>query len=156
MQVKEKRWQQFIPRSLEEVWDFFSRPENLNEMTPPSVSFEILSEIGGVRMYPGMIVRYRISPFGGIKMSWCTEITHVAEGSYFIDEQRFGPYAFWHHQHHFERQDEGVLMTDILHYKVPYGPLGTLVDRLVVEPKVEEIFAFRKTAVDRLFGSGGS
>lgn len=89
-------------------------------------------------------------------MFWCTEITHVAEGQYFIDEQRFGPYAFWHHQHHFEPRPGGVLMTDILHYKVPYGPLGSLVNRLVVEPKVEEIFAYRKTAVDRLFEVEGS
>lgn len=152
MQVKEKRWEQFIAQPLDHVWSFFSRPENLNAMTPETVSFEILSDVAGVEMFPGMIVRYRISPFAGIKMRWVTEITHVSEGKYFIDEQRFGPYAFWHHLHWFEPQGEGVLMKDILHYKVPYGPLGDIVNLLVVEPKIEEIFRFRKKAVEQVFG----
>lgn len=153
MQVKEKRWEQYIPRPLDEVWEFFSRPENLNNMTPDSVSFEILSEVAGVRMFPGMIIRYRISPFGGIKMRWVTEITHVQEGQYFIDEQRFGPYAFWHHLHRFEPRGEGVLMTDILHYKVPYGILGNIANALIVEPKIEEIFRFRQEVVKKFFGA---
>lgn len=151
MQVKEKRWEQFIAQPLDRVWSFFSRPENLNAMTPETVSFEILSDVAGIEMFPGMIVRYRISPFAGIKMRWVTEITHVSEGKYFIDEQRFGPYAFWHHLHWFEPQGEGVLMKDILHYKVPYGPLGDIVNLLVVEPKIEEIFRFRKKAVEQIF-----
>lgn len=153
MQVKQRQWQQFIPQPLEVVWHFFSRPENLNDMTPGDVSFEILSDIAGQEMYPGMIVRYRISPFGGIKMNWVTEITHVGDRQYFIDEQRFGPYAFWHHEHRFEEKNGGVLMTDILHYKVPYGLLGTIVDKLVVGPKIEEIFRFRKVAVEQQFGA---
>lgn len=152
MQVKEKRWEQFIPRPIEQVWSFFSRPENLNSMTPETVSFEILSDVAGVEMFPGMIVRYRISPFAGIKMRWVTEITHISEGKYFIDEQRFGPYAFWHHLHWFEAQGEGVLMRDILHYKVPYGLLGDVVNLILVEPKIEEIFRFRKEAVEKVFG----
>jgi len=154
MQVKEKRWEQFIPQPLDKVWSFFSRPENLNSMTPETVSFEILSDVAGVEMFPGMIVRYRISPFAGIKMRWVTEITHIGEGKYFIDEQRFGPYAFWHHLHWFEPQGEGVLMKDILHYKVPYGPLGGVVNFILVEPKIEEIFRFRKEAVEKVFGKG--
>ena len=154
MQVKEKCWSQYIPRPLNEVWSFFSRPENLNNMTPGTVSFEILSDVAGVEMFPGMIVRYRISPFGGIKMRWVTEITHVAEGRYFIDEQRFGPYAFWHHLHRFEPQGDGVLMTDVLHYKVPYGILGDVVNMLLVEPKINEIFSYRKKAVEEMFGKG--
>jgi len=153
VEVKEKRWQQFIPRKIEEIWDFFSRPENLNDMTPNDMSFEILTDVSGVRMYPGMLIRYRISPFAGIKMSWVTEITHIEEGRYFIDEQRFGPYAFWHHQHHFEPRDGGVLMTDILHYKVPYGPIGNLANLILVEPKVDQIFRFRVAAVEKHFPS---
>lgn len=151
MQVKEKRWEQYIARPIDQVWSFFSRPENLNSMTPDTVSFEILSDVAGVEMFAGMIVRYRISPFAGIKMNWVTEITHVSEGQYFIDEQRFGPYAFWHHLHWFEPQGEGVLMKDILHYKVPYGPLGDIVNFMLVEPKIEEIFRFRKKAVEQVF-----
>lgn len=151
MKVREKRWKLFIPRSAEEVWDFFSRPENLNAITPEDMSFQILSDIRGVRMYEGMIIRYRISPIPGIRMHWVTEITQVREGYFFIDEQRFGPYAFWHHQHHFHPVDGGVMMEDILHYKVPFGWLGTLVDALFVSRKVEQIFSYREKAVERIF-----
>ena len=151
MQVKEKRWEQFIPGDVEGIWDFFSRPENLNALTPDDMSFDILSEVANVRMYPGMLIRYHISPFTGVKMNWVTEITHIEEGRYFIDEQRFGPYAFWHHQHHFKAVEGGVLMTDILHYKVPFGLLGTLVNRLIVEPKIEQIFRYRFKAVEDIF-----
>lgn len=154
MQVKEKRWEQFIPAQVEEIWDFFSRPENLNALTPDDMSFDILTDVADVQMYPGMLIRYHISPFAGVKMNWVTEITHIEEGRYFIDEQRFGPYAFWHHQHHFESIDGGVKMTDILHYKVPYGPLGTLVDWMLVAPKIEHIFNYRFQAVEQAFQTG--
>lgn len=152
MRVKRKEWQQFVPKSLEEVWQFFSRPENLNAITPEDLSFEILSDIQGVPMYPGMVVQYHVSPFPNVKMNWVTEITHVADHAYFIDEQRFGPYSFWHHQHHFKAVEGGVLMTDILHYKVPYGPIGDLVNQLFVEKRIEEIFRYRVKAVERIFG----
>lgn len=151
MNVKRKEWEQWIPRPLTEVWDFFSRPENLNAITPDDMSFEILSDIQQEKMYPGMVIQYRISPVRGIRMNWVTEITHVREGSYFIDEQRFGPYAFWHHQHHFQERDGGVLMRDILHYKVPFWWIGNLADAVFVDPKIEEIFTFRKQAVERRF-----
>lgn len=151
MKVKRKSWQQFIPRPIEEVWAFFSRPENLNAITPPDMSFEILSEIKKVDMYQGMIIQYKITPFLGIKLDWVTEITHTVEGSYFIDEQRFGPYALWHHQHHFEPVDGGVQMEDILHYKVPYGPIGTLANRIFVAQKIESIFQYRYQAIEQLF-----
>lgn len=151
MKVQRKSWKQFIPRSIDEVWSFFSRPENLNAITPPDMSFEILSDISDLEMYQGMIIQYKISPFLGIKMDWVTEITHVVDGRYFIDEQRFGPYALWHHQHHFEEVDGGVQMEDILHYKVPYGPIGTLADRVFVGRKIDAIFQYRRTAVDQLF-----
>lgn len=151
MQVKQKSFRQFLPVSLEEAWGFFSRPENLNAITPDEMSFEILSDISGKPMYAGMIVRYKVTPFGGIKMNWVTEITHIKEQEYFIDEQRFGPYALWHHQHRFSAIDGGVEMEDILHYKVPYGIIGTVADRIFVDQKIEEIFAFRKKALERLF-----
>lgn len=117
------------------------------------MSFEILSNIKNVEMYQGMIIQYKISPFLGIKLDWVTEITHVAEGQYFIDEQRFGPYALWHHQHHFQEIDGGVQMEDILHYKVPYGPIGTLADMIFVGQQIDSIFEYRRTAVDQLFKS---
>lgn len=152
MLVKKKEWQQFVPRSLEEVWQFFSRPENLNAITPEDMSFEILTDIKDIPMYAGMIVQYRVSPFPGIKMRWVTEITHVADHAYFIDEQRFGPYSLWHHQHHFKAVEGGVLMTDLLHYKVPYGPIGVLADKLFVEKRIEDIFKYRVKAVEKIFG----
>ncbi|MEZ5042616.1 MAG: SRPBCC family protein [Saprospiraceae bacterium] len=151
MKVKRKSWSQFIPRPLDEVWHFFSRPENLNAITPGDMSFEILTNLDNIVMYEGMIVQYKVSPFLGIKLDWVTEITHLEEGRYFIDEQRFGPYALWHHQHHFEELDGGVMMKDILHYKVPFGWVGTLADAVFVDQKIESIFSFRNTAVDQLF-----
>lgn len=152
MKVKNKIWKQFIPRPLDEVWHFFSRPENLNDLTPEDMSFEILTPLENVEMYEGMIVEYKVSPIPGIKMYWVTEITHVRDRQYFIDEQRFGPYALWHHQHHFEATAAGVWMTDILHYKVPYGIIGNLADWIFVRHKVASIFEYRIKAVERIFG----
>ncbi|MDX1666296.1 MAG: SRPBCC family protein [Saprospiraceae bacterium] len=156
MRVKEKVWQQLVAAPLPQVWSFFSKPQNLNELTPDDLSFKIISPAGEVDMYPGMLIRYRVKPLFGISLFWMTEITQVREGEYFIDEQRMGPYAFWHHQHHFEKVDGGVLITDRLHYKVPFGPLGTLVDKWIVEPRIEEIFRFRKQKVDQIFGPSSS
>ncbi len=151
MIVKKKNWEQFIDRPLEQVWSFFSRPENLNAITPEEVSIEILSDLSGVEMYEGMIIQYNIAPLLGIKMNWVTEITHIKEKQYFIDEQRFGPYAFWHHQHWFEAKDEGTLMKDILHYKVPYGVIGTLANALFVEKMVNQIFSYREEVLDKVW-----
>lgn len=151
MQVKEKRWEQLIPRDLDEVWEFFSRPENLNEITPEDMSFEILSDVADTPMYEGMIIRYNVRPIMNIPMNWVTEITHVRDREYFIDEQRFGPYALWHHQHHFKAVQGGTFMQDILHYKVPYGPIGSVVDALFVEQKIDSIFKYRFHIIEEKF-----
>ena len=143
---------QIIPVSLEEAWDFFSSPKNLNAITPPDLSFEIISPESDIqRMYPGQIIRYKIQPFPLLKMNWVTEITQVREKAFFIDEQRFGPYKFWHHQHHFIPVENGVEMRDLLHYDLSFGPLGSLMNSLVVQNKIEGIFNFRKKKVDELF-----
>lgn len=151
MRPRRKEWQQFIPRPIEEIWDFFSRPENLNELTPGEVSFEILSPVEGQEMYEGMVIQYRISPLPGIRMQWVTEITRISEMQYFIDDQRVGPYALWHHQHHFKPVDGGTLMTDILTYQVGMGPLGSLANALFVERQIEHIFRFREKAIRERF-----
>ncbi|GJM35071.1 MAG: hypothetical protein DHS20C18_40720 [Saprospiraceae bacterium] len=151
MNIKCKTWNQFIPRPIEEVWAFFSNPENLNRITPNDMSFEIISEPSIVNMYPGMIIQYRVSPFWGLKMRWVTEITNVKDQAYFIDEQRFGPYGFWHHQHHFEAVDGGVMMRDILHYKIPYSIIGSIVDAFFVDKKIESIFVYREKVVNEIF-----
>jgi ligand-binding SRPBCC domain-containing protein len=151
MKPVRKEWKQFIPRPLDEVWGFFSRPENLNAITPDQVSFQILSPLAGQEMYEGMIIQYKISPFLGIQMDWVTEITHIEPGRFFIDDQRVGPYALWHHQHHFVEKEGGVEMTDLLHYQVPYGPIGSMANALFVARQIEGIFSFRKKAIDTLF-----
>ncbi len=102
-------------------------------------------------MYAGQLIEYRVSPLLGIPLYWMTEITHVVEGKYFIDEQRFGPYALWHHQHHFREVEGGVEMTDIVHYKIPLGILGALADRIFVRQKLKQIFDYRFQAVSQLF-----
>jgi len=103
-------------------------------------------------MYPGMIITYKITPLFGIKMNWMTEITHVKENEYFVDEQRTGPYALWHHQHHFKEVKGGVLMTDLLNYAIPYGIIGRLANNVLVEKQIRNIFKYREKAVNKLFG----
>ena len=154
MQVRSLKRIQFLPISLEKAWDFFSDPANLANITPPGMGFHILSDHRPPRMYAGQLIEYRVSPMWGIPLYWMTEITHVVEGCYFIDEQRFGPYALWHHQHHFRVVEGGVEMTDLVHYKVPLGPIGTIADRLFVRKKLESIFDYRYRRVEELFSQG--
>lgn len=143
---------QQIPVSMEEAWDFFSKPDNLKEITPPKLGFEIISKHHGNRVYAGQIIEYRVRPVLGIPLYWMTEITHIQERQYFIDEQRFGPYSLWHHQHHFKAVDGGIEMTDIVHYKLPLWILGDFANRIMVKSQLEEIFDFRFEAVERRFG----
>ena len=150
MKLHEERYQQFLPISLEVAWDFFSAPQNLNEITPDDMKFEILTK-DIPRMYEGQVIQYNVTPFPFIKMGWVTEITHVDDRKYFIDEQRFGPYSFWHHQHHFKEVDGGVLMTDILHYRVPLGIVGKLVNALLIQRKVKGIFEYRFQVLENKF-----
>ena len=117
------------------------------------MNFIVTSDNGTVtKMYPGMIITYKVSPLWGIKMNWMTEITQVKENEYFVDEQRFGPYALWHHQHHFKEVDGGVLMTDLLNYAVPYGFVGRIANKLLVASQIKKIFDYREEAIEHLFG----
>ena len=139
-----------VPLPLAQTWDFFSRPENLEKLTPPEVSFNIKSPVAGVEMYEGMVIQYTISPFAGIGFDWITEITKIVHHDHFIDDQRVGPFALWHHQHWFRDLGNGSTeMTDILHYQAPLGPLGTIADWLFVRKQVENIFAEREKAIAR-------
>lgn len=104
------------------------------------------------KVYEGMIITYKITPLFGIKMNWMTEITHVKEQQYFVDEQRFGPYALWHHEHHFKEIKGGVQMTDILNYAVPYGVIGRLSNKLLVGNKIKKVFQYREKAINKMFG----
>ncbi len=140
----------FLPLTPEKAWEFFSSPANLSRITPPEMNFVIRTQLPE-KAYAGQIIVYTVSPLAGIPMTWVTEITQVKEPFYFVDEQRAGPYAIWHHEHHFEAVDGGVMMTDKLYYKVPFGFLGKIVDRIMIRKKVEGIFTHREKALLRLF-----
>jgi ligand-binding SRPBCC domain-containing protein len=143
---------QQIPIPLEDAWDFFSNPANLQKITPAGMSFKTISKYHGERMYAGQIIEYKVKPVLGIPVYWMTEITHVREQQYFIDEQRFGPYSLWHHQHHFKSIDGGVEMTDIVHYKIPFWILGDIANTLFVKKQLDGIFDYRYKKVEELFG----
>lgn len=154
MGVYRKYEQLTIPASLDEVWKYISRPENLKEITPSYMGFEITTPDLPDVMYPGMIISYKVAPVMGIRMTWVTEITHIEEGRFFVDEQRMGPYAMWHHEHHLEPTEDGITMTDIITYKLPFGLLGKWMHRLFVKKQLNEIFEFRKEALMKRFGKG--
>lgn len=141
---------QFVPASLDVVWDFFSSPANLSKITPREMGFVITSP-PQPEMYPGMFITYKVSPVAGIKMNWVTEITQINQHKFFIDEQRSGPYRIWHHEHHFKAVKGGVEMHDILSYAVPYGFIGQIADFLFVRNKVKQIFLFREKRILELF-----
>jgi ligand-binding SRPBCC domain-containing protein len=139
---------QTIPISIEEAWDFFSNPNNLPKITPPWLNLKVTSELPD-QMYEGMIITYKVYPFLGIPSNWVTEITTVKEKSFFIDEQRFGPYKFWHHQHRFKEVNDKVEMEDIVNYALPFDPLSRSLNNILVEKKVKEIFEFRKEVLKK-------
>jgi ligand-binding SRPBCC domain-containing protein len=143
---------QQIPISLDEAWDFFSSPSNLKVITPDYMGFEII--FGADRkMFPGQIIEYKVSPLLSVKTNWVTEISHVVDKEYFVDEQRFGPYSLWHHKHFFKEIEGGVEMIDIVDYKLPFGVLGRLIHPFLVKPKLTEIFNYRRKKLIELFGN---
>jgi ligand-binding SRPBCC domain-containing protein len=143
---------QTIPVTLQQAWDFFSSPGNLKHITPVYMGFVIKSEHHGEKIYAGQIIEYTVKPLFGLPVYWMTEITHVVEGNYFIDEQRFGPYSLWHHQHHFREVSAGVEMTDIVHYKMPFWFLGDIANTLFVKKRLKRIFDFRYRSIEEKFG----
>lgn len=142
---------QIIPVSMDDAWAFFSSPVNLAAITPEKLKFNIISQHHGPQVYSGQIIEYKIRPVLGIPLYWMTEITHVEPGRYFADEQRYGPYSLWHHQHHFREVRGGIEMTDIVHYKLPLGWLGDLAHRLFVRRQLMEIFEYRHRKIMELF-----
>jgi len=142
---------QQLPIGIKEAWKFFSSPRNLKAITPDHMGFEITNITHQEEMYEGQIIAYKVRPILNIPLRWVTEITHVKEPYYFVDEQRFGPYSFWHHQHIFEENDEGVLMKDIVNYGIPLGPLGRIANTVFVRKQLEGIFDYRLKAVEKLF-----
>jgi len=150
MKVYKIEFKQTIPISIDKCWDFFSNPKNLKVITPSHMGFDILEEIDD-KMYAGQIIQYEVKPIFGLKMHWVTEITHVDERKYFVDEQRIGPYKFWHHKHFFEETSKGVEMKDIVHYAIPYGIIGRLIHELYIRERLVHIFSYRKQIVETIF-----
>jgi len=141
-----------IAANLEQVWDFFSVPENLIKITPADMGFHIISEKNEKGIYAGQIIEYTVRPMLGIPLYWMTEITHVKWHEFFVDEQRFGPFSMWHHQHHFHVKNGKVEMTDIVHYKLPVWILGSIAHALFVKKKVANIFTVRNKKIEEIFG----
>lgn len=152
MKVYTKKSIQKVNASIEECWTFFSSPRNLQKMTPLTMGFEI-TDFDGQNMYPGQIIQYKVSPLLGIKLTWVTEITIVEKNRYFIDVQRFGPYTLWHHKHFFEASENGVMMTDLVHYALPLGFIGRILNALIVKNKLKEIFEYREQKINEIFNS---
>ncbi|SDL33611.1 SRPBCC family protein [Kriegella aquimaris] len=155
MKLYQLHAKQTLPISQKEAWEFLSNPNNLKVITPKHMAFNVLS--GADRpMYAGQIISYNVSPFPFYSTKWVTEITHVKEGEYFVDEQRFGPYALWHHKHFLKPIEGGVEMEDIIDYKLPFGILGQLVHTSIVKKQLEFIFYYREQQLLQLFGKYGN
>jgi ligand-binding SRPBCC domain-containing protein len=150
--IRRIKYQQIIDSSLKDVWDYFATPLNLNSLTPPDMQFQII--YGGEKpMYEGQLIEYRIQFMPFLKSRWLTEITHIKEQTCFIDEQRIGPYQFWHHEHLFKDDPSGVQMTDLVTYLLPFGPLGDLLHKLWIGPRLKTIFDYRASQVNKVFPS---
>lgn len=152
MQLYQLQAKQYVKTDMATAWSFLSSPKNLQKITPAEMGFQILA--GAERdMFPGQIIHYTVSPFKGFTTKWVTEITHVEKGSYFVDEQRYGPYALWHHKHFIKEVRGGVEMEDVIDYKIPLGILGQIAHPLLVKPQLQKIFAHREKALAALFGN---
>jgi ligand-binding SRPBCC domain-containing protein len=148
--MKKLKQEQLLPITLDQAWDFFATPKNLNEVTPEDMVFEITSDLPP-KMYEGLMITYRIRPMLNIPINWCTEITHIKEREFFVDEQRQGPYRIWHHEHHFKVVPGGVLMTDILHYDIGKSIFGWIAGLLFVHKRVKQIFEYRHKRLESYF-----
>ena len=152
MSVYELKKTQYLPITLEESWNFFSNPNNLKKITPPSLGLKITSETPD-EIYEGMIITYDVNPFPFYTTTWVTEITHIDSPNHFIDEQRIGPYKLWHHQHFFKEADNGIIMEDLIHYSTPYGYLGKLLNSLYISKNLEFIFSYRYDVLEKIFST---
>jgi len=143
--------EQIINTSIDILWDFISSPQNLKKITPDYMGFDIRSNDLPDKIYEGMIISYIVKPVFGIKTNWVTEITHVKDKSYFVDEQRVGPYTMWHHQHIIKQKDDRVFMNDIVSYQPPFGFLGSIANKILIRNKMNEIFEYRTTVLEKIF-----
>ncbi|MFW5730582.1 MAG: SRPBCC family protein [Desulfonatronovibrionaceae bacterium] len=150
MKLHRLQYEQILPLDPEQAWSFFSSPENLCRITPSWLCFDIIHQDSAC-MYAGMIFQYRIKAVAGLPMTWVTEITRADPPFFFVDEQRMGPYLFWHHQHHFQPVNKQTRMTDTVHYALPYDPFSRPLHAFLVKPRLKQIFAFRQAALKEIF-----
>ncbi len=143
---------QKIPIDIKEAWTFFSSPKNLVKITPNKLNFKILSG-AETEIYQGQIIQYKVNPLPFLSSTWVTEITHMKEGEYFVDEQRYGPYEFWHHKHFLKSIDGGVEMIDIVDFKVPFGWIGRVLTQSFIKKELQQIFTYRNNKLTELFGA---
>jgi len=151
MIVHELKRKQIVNATIDEVWDFFSSPENLDALTPSEMRFDIITPRPLDNMHEGQLIDYIVAPILGIPLKWRTEIIEVVPKVKFIDLQIKGPYKLWHHTHLFKDLGDKVEMTDIVKYALPMGPLGNLAHPVFVKSKLESIFDFRYKKVEELF-----
>ena len=151
MKIFKLHKKQKLPITIQAAWDFLSDPKNLKDITPDKMNFNI-TDCDYKKIYPGQIIQYTVTPLLNIPLKWVTEITHVVDKKYFVDEQRFGPYALWHHKHFIREIDGGIEMEDVIHYKIPFGPIGVLANYLFVQKKLGSIFVYRRKKLIELFG----
>lgn len=145
--------EQKLPVAIGQLWDFISSPHNLKIITPPSMDFKVISNLSSEKMYPGMVIVYRVKPIAGIPVTWVSEITHVLENHYFVDEQRSGPYKIWHHEHQLLPFQGGTVMQDRITYAPPFGFIGQMANRWVIQYALNQIFDFRHRVLEQLFGN---
>lgn len=147
--------EQQLTISLQEAWSFFTSPLNLSKITPPDMGFKVLTNLNEVPVYTGMEIDYTVKPLLGIPVRWKTLISDVKEFKSFTDMQLKGPYSLWEHTHTFAERDGGVFMTDKVTYRLPFGILGRIMHRLIVRKRIEEIFNYRRQALEKIFSQNG-
>lgn len=150
MKLTQLHFEQKINTDLSNLWEFISSPKNLSKITPNYMDFNIKSKVPE-QMYEGLIISYTVKPILGIKLNWVTEITHIKDKNYFVDEQRSGPYKMWHHEHILEETNDGIIMKDIISYIPPYGFIGLILNKLFIKKQVREIFQYRTKVLDDIF-----
>lgn len=150
MKINRFQREQVIPSTIEKAWEFFSNPRNLSLITPPEMNFVITNKIPE-KIYPGLIITYKVSPLPLLRVDWMTQIVHAVENQYFIDEQRIGPYKLWYHIHQFEEVQNGILIRDIVYYVIPFGIVGNTLAGHLVKKKLEYIFDYRKDQISKIF-----
>jgi ligand-binding SRPBCC domain-containing protein len=137
---------------LAECWSFFSNPRNLARITPPNLGLHVPGDVPD-EMHAGLMIEYRVRPLFGFQIVWLTEITHVDQPRYFVDEQRVGPYRIWHHEHRFYPVDsDRTEVLDTIHYVLPLSPISEIIHGVTVEPKLRQIFEYRERVIRELFG----